>query len=167
MFGANRAPILHQHLHCLQTYRKRIPHDPCHLGDPSGASKIISEPVVCSAQTVPLSCVKISTISKRSESSFHLSLVTRLYQRACPKWFLKQWHVWRKLWTYLVPTQTLSPNDQNEILPNPHHIVVTSGVSNTIFEPMERSVQTMHLSCSKITTISERTESSFHLRLVT
>jgi hypothetical protein len=34
-----------------------------HLGVPSGASKIIYEPVVRSMQTVHLSCVKISTIS--------------------------------------------------------------------------------------------------------
>ena len=44
-----------------------IPHDPRHLGVPSGASKMISEPMVCWAQTMHLSCVKISTISKRAE----------------------------------------------------------------------------------------------------
>jgi hypothetical protein len=40
-----------------------IPHDPCHLGVPSGASKMISDPLVRSAQTMHLSCIKISTIS--------------------------------------------------------------------------------------------------------
>jgi hypothetical protein len=65
-FGANRANILH---------RNEIPHDPSHLVVTSRASKMISEPVVCSAQSVHLSCFKISTISKRTESSFHLSLV--------------------------------------------------------------------------------------------
>jgi hypothetical protein len=62
-----------------------IPHDPCHLGVPSGASKMISEPVVRSAQTVHLSCVRISTISKRTESCFHLSLITEEYHRVRPK----------------------------------------------------------------------------------
>jgi hypothetical protein len=47
-----------------------------HLGLPSGASKTISEPMVRLAQTMHLSCVKISTISKRNEMSIHLSLVT-------------------------------------------------------------------------------------------
>ena len=42
----------------------KIPHDPCNLGVPSRASKTFSEPMVCSTQTVQLSCVKISTISK-------------------------------------------------------------------------------------------------------
>jgi hypothetical protein len=37
---------------------------------------MISELVVRSAQTVHLSCVKISTISKRTEMSFHLGLAT-------------------------------------------------------------------------------------------
>ena len=42
----------------------KIPHDPRHLGVPSGASKMISEPMVRLVQTVHRSCVKISTISK-------------------------------------------------------------------------------------------------------
>ena len=75
-FGANRAPILHQHLHYLQTDRNEVPHDPRHLGVPSGASKTIYEPMLCSAQTMHLSCVNVSTISKWTETSFHLTLVT-------------------------------------------------------------------------------------------
>ena len=50
-------------------------HDPRHLGVPSGASKTISEPMVRSAQTVHRSCVKISTISKRTKATFQLSFV--------------------------------------------------------------------------------------------
>ena len=38
-FGAKCAPILHRHLHYLQTERSETPHDPRHLGVPSGASK--------------------------------------------------------------------------------------------------------------------------------
>jgi hypothetical protein len=34
---------------------------------------MISEPMVCSAQTAHVSCVKISTTSKHTETSFHLS----------------------------------------------------------------------------------------------
>jgi hypothetical protein len=37
---------------------------------------MIFEHVTCSMQTVQLSCVKISTMSKRTKMSFHLSLVT-------------------------------------------------------------------------------------------
>jgi hypothetical protein len=54
---------------------------------PSGASKMIAEPVVHSVQTIQLSCIKISTISKWTESSIHLSLVTKEYHQVCPKLF--------------------------------------------------------------------------------
>ena len=50
--------------------QNEIPHDPRDLGVPSRASKIIFEPMVRSAQAVHLSCVKISTISKRTKTSF-------------------------------------------------------------------------------------------------
>jgi hypothetical protein len=76
MFSTNRAPILNRHQHYLQMDQNEIPHDPRHLGVPSGASETISEAVVLLAQTVQLSYVKISTIFERTELSFHLSLVT-------------------------------------------------------------------------------------------
>jgi hypothetical protein len=77
MLGTSHAPILHQHQHCLQMDQNEIAHDPRHLGVPSGASKTISKPVVHSAQTVHLSCVKISTITKQTESSFYLTTSPR------------------------------------------------------------------------------------------
>jgi hypothetical protein len=79
-------PMVHlvqtMHLACTDTniFPKRIeneiPLKPCHLGVPSGASKMISKSMVHSVQIVHLSCVKISTISKWTEMSIHLSLVT-------------------------------------------------------------------------------------------
>jgi hypothetical protein len=75
-FGANRAPILHRDEQYLQTDRNELPLDPCHLGVPSGASKMVSEPMERSTETVHLSCTEINTISKRTEMSFHLAHVT-------------------------------------------------------------------------------------------
>jgi hypothetical protein len=70
---------------------------------------MISEPVVRSTQTTHLSCVNISTISKQTESSFHLSLVTEEYHLVCPKRLLRLWYVWCKLYTYLTTdTNTIS-----------------------------------------------------------
>ena len=40
------------------------PHDPCHLGVPLGASKMISDPMVRLAQTVHQSYINTNTISK-------------------------------------------------------------------------------------------------------
>jgi hypothetical protein len=68
-----------------QTDQNEIPHDLGHLGVLSGVSKVIFEPVVRSAQTVHLSCVKNSTLSKRTETSIHLSLVTLEYDRVRSK----------------------------------------------------------------------------------
>jgi hypothetical protein len=76
MFGANRAPILYRHNHYLQTDWNKIPPDPRHIVVLSGVSIMIFEPLVRSMQTVHLFCIKITTISKWTEPSFHLSLVT-------------------------------------------------------------------------------------------
>ena len=84
-FDAKLATILHRRQHCLQPDRNEILRDPRPLGVPSGASKMISEPMVCLTQTAHLSCVKISTISTRTEMSFHLSLVTSEYHWVRPK----------------------------------------------------------------------------------
>jgi hypothetical protein len=75
MFGTNGTPILCQDEHYLQMDSNELPLEPRHLEVPSGVSKTIFEPMVLSAQSVHLSCVKISTISKRNETSFHMSLV--------------------------------------------------------------------------------------------
>jgi hypothetical protein len=113
--------------------RNKILHDACHLGVPSGASKKISELMVRSARTDHQSRVKTSTISNRTETSFHLSFVTLDYHLVRPKSFLGLWYIW----------------------------------CNTISGAMVHLVQTVHLSCTETNTVSERTETSFHLSLVT
>jgi len=210
-------------------------------------------------QFVHLSCIKISTISKQSKLRFHLSPFTQEYHRVHPKWFLSLWCIWRKLYTYLAPKVTLSPNrpkwdsiwhmsyrssiamhpnrflsiwyvprkpctylasrlalspnrsnrpstwassprsiigcfhngfwaygalcanhapilhlNWSEIPYNTLHLVVLSGastvpsgVSKFISEHMVCSMQTVHLSFIKISTISKQTKPSFHLSLFT
>ena len=88
--------------------RSEVPHDPRHLGVPSGASKTIFEPMVRLTQTVHLFYIKISTIPKQAE----LSLETRHLELPSvrPKRFLSRRHIWHKLYTYLAPTLTQSPN---------------------------------------------------------
>jgi hypothetical protein len=56
--------------------QNELPFDLCHLGDPLSATKMIFEPTARSAQVVHLSCIKIGTISKETETSFHLTHVT-------------------------------------------------------------------------------------------
>jgi hypothetical protein len=63
-YPALHAPILHQHKQCLQTDQNEITHDPRHLAVSSCASKMISQPVVHSAQTMHLSCNDTNNVSK-------------------------------------------------------------------------------------------------------
>jgi hypothetical protein len=58
-----------------------LPLDPRHLGVLSGVPKMIFEPIGHSVQTVQLSCIEISTISKESEMSFHLTTSSRSSNR--------------------------------------------------------------------------------------
>jgi hypothetical protein len=62
--------------------QNEIPHDPRHVGVPSGASEMIYEPVQHSAQIMHISCIKISTIDRGgvpdlsvSGDNFHLVVV--------------------------------------------------------------------------------------------
>jgi hypothetical protein len=75
-FGANRAPILHQDYHCLQTDRNELPLEPRHLGVPSGASKKIYDPMIRLTQIVHLSYTDTNTISKQTETRFNMTHVT-------------------------------------------------------------------------------------------
>ena len=100
-------------LTCLQSFRSEIPYDTRLQGIPSGASKLISKHMVCSMQTMHLACIRISTISKLTKPSFHLSLFTQEYQIVRPKWFLRLWCIRRKPCTYLAPKLTLFLNRPN------------------------------------------------------
>jgi hypothetical protein len=124
------------------------------------STNTISEPTVCLTQTMHQSCIKSSTISKRTEPSFHLSHVNKESHRVRPKRFLCLWYVRCEPCTCLALTLTLSPNGLKQDSTRPMSLTSPSGASQTICEPMVRSVPTVHLSCVKISTISKRTEQS-------
>jgi hypothetical protein len=138
MFRINRAPLLHWHQHYLKMDQNEIWHDPRHLGVPSGASKTISDVVVRLAQTVLLSCVKISTIFEWTESYNYLASSLALYQRNWIKHPLEL-----------------------------RHLGVLSGVSKTISEPTICLGQTVHVSCNDTNTISKWTKMRFHMTHIT
>jgi hypothetical protein len=110
MIGAKSCTYLAPTLTLSPNRTKQDWHDPHHLGVQSDASKMISDPMEHSMQTVHLSCIKISTISKRTETRFHMDDVTYWFHRMRPKWFLSLWYVWHKPCSYLAPILTLSPN---------------------------------------------------------
>jgi hypothetical protein len=66
--------------------RNELSLDPRHIGGQSDASKIISDPMVRSAQTEHQSRVEIDTIPKQ-KMSLHLTCVTQEYPLVCLKRF--------------------------------------------------------------------------------
>jgi hypothetical protein len=76
MFHTNHAPILRWHKQCLQIDKNEIALDPRHVSVESDVSKMISEPMVRSAQTMHLSCTDTNTVSKQTEMRFHMTRVT-------------------------------------------------------------------------------------------
>jgi hypothetical protein len=146
MFSTNRAPIMHRDQHCLQTNLIELPFHPCHLGVPSGASKIIFMPMVHLVQTVHLSCVKINTIPRWTKRIIHFTHVTKeIYPCA-----------------YLSQRLTLCPNGPKRAstwLTSPRS---TSRCAWHDFHARgTHSAQTVHVSCVKIKTIPKRIETSF------
>jgi hypothetical protein len=69
-------PISRQDSHYLHTDQNVLPLEPCQLGVPSGASKMILEPMVRLAHTVHVSCTDTNNVSKRPEMRFNMTHVT-------------------------------------------------------------------------------------------
>jgi hypothetical protein len=68
--------------------RNELPLEPRDLGVPSGASKMISEPMVFLVQTMHLSCTDTNNVSKQTETRFHMTHITYEFHWVCPKLFL-------------------------------------------------------------------------------
>jgi hypothetical protein len=72
-FDTNRTPFLLQDCHYLQTDSNTLSLEPRHRGVSSGVSKMISEPIMRSSQTAHLYCCDTNTVSKRTETRFHMT----------------------------------------------------------------------------------------------
>jgi hypothetical protein len=112
-----------------QTNRTELPLEPRHLGVPSCVSKTISMFMVCSVQTMHLSCTDTNTISKRTKMTFHTTHVTYEFHRTRPKLLMSLWYVQCKPCTYLTSRLALSPNGPNRAPPEPHYLGDPSGAS--------------------------------------
>jgi hypothetical protein len=58
----------------------------------------------------PYSMFDGNSISKRTKTRFHMSLVTQKFHRVCPKWFFSLWYIRHKPCTYLASRLALSPS---------------------------------------------------------
>jgi hypothetical protein len=149
----------------LQTNRTELLLEPRHPGVPSSASKMISMPMVCSVQTVHLSCT--NTIPKRTKTRLHTTHVTYEFDQVRPKLFMSLWYVQCKSCTNLVSRLALYPKGPNRAPPDSCYLGVPSGASKMIYEPMVRLMQTGNLSCTDANTVSKQIETRFHLTHVT
>jgi hypothetical protein len=141
------------------------PVEPPHHGVPSGASKMISEPMVCLVQTVHLSYIDLHCLQIEQNEIPHDPRHLGVPSGASKMIFLSLWYVWPKLCTYLVLILALSPNG---LYPrDPRHLGIASSSSKKIFELLVRLAQSIHLSCTNTNTISKQTESRFHMTLIT
>jgi hypothetical protein len=86
--------------------------EPCQLGVPSGLFKMISEPVVCLALIVHLSCTDTKTVSKQTDMRFHMMHVIYQFHRVRPK------------------------TDRNKLPLQPRHLAAPSGASKMISKPI-------------------------------
>jgi hypothetical protein len=74
-----------------------------------GCVKMIFEPMVCSSQTMHLSCIENNTISKWNETSLHFTHVTYEYLR-CAQSHFDALDIRRKLYICVAPRLKISPN---------------------------------------------------------
>jgi hypothetical protein len=77
-------------------------------------------------QTMHVSSIKVTTITKWTQTSFHMTLVTSKHHRVRPKRFMRLLYVRRKPCTYIAPTLTLSPNRPKQDFTWPTHLGVPS-----------------------------------------
>jgi hypothetical protein len=147
--------------------RTELPLEPHHLGVPSSLSKTISMPMVCSLQTVRLSCIDTNTVSKQTKTRLNMTHVTYRFLQVRPKLFMSLWYVQCKPCTYIASRLALSPNGPNRAPRDPHHLGVQSSASKTIYEPVVLLMQTEPLSCTDANTVSKQIEMRFHMNHVT
>jgi hypothetical protein len=119
-------------------------------------------PMVCSVQTVHLSCTDTNTVSKRPKRRFHRTHATYEFHWVRPQLFMSLWYLQCKPCTYLMSRLALSPNGPNKAPPDPRHLGVPSGASKMIYEPMVRLTQIEHLSWTNANTVSKQIKTRFH-----
>jgi hypothetical protein len=116
-----------------------------------------SDPMVHSTQTTQLSCIEITTISKRTQTSCHRSSIG-----CVPHDFRADATFDTNRARFLQCDYRYLQTNSNELPLEARHIRVSSGASKTISEPMVRLAQTTHLYCTNANTVSKWSKTSFH-----
>jgi hypothetical protein len=117
------------------------------------------------AQIVHLSYTDINIISKRTETSFHMSHVTKEFRWMCRKQFLSLWYIWLKPCTYLASRLAVSRNRMKQASTCALSARCTIGCIQNDF----RAYGTFgtNQSCTDPNTVSKWTETRFQMTHVT
>ena len=133
----------------------------------SGVPKMIFMPEVHSAQTVHLSCAKTNTISKRTETSFHLTYISLEYHSGVPK-AISMPEVHSSQTMHLSYARlTLPPNGPTRASTRLMTPRSTIGCAQNDFYAHGTFSTYVYLCFVEINTICKRTETSFLLTNVT
>jgi hypothetical protein len=145
----------------------RAPPDPHHLGVPSGASKMIYEPLVCFTQTEHKSCTDANTVSKQIKWDSTCPTSPRSFN-GCFQYYFRAYVTFDANRTPILHQELhYLQMDRTELPLKPRHQGVPSSASKMISIPMVCSVQNVHLSCFDTNTISKRSKTRFHTTHVT
>jgi hypothetical protein len=153
MFGANPPPILHRHWHYLQIDRNEIPLDPRRVCPRWFLSLWY---VWCK----PCTYVEPTLTPSPNRPKWHSTRPTSPRSSVgC---------IQSDFWAYGTFGANRAPishqdyhspkTNRNELVLEAHYLGVPSGASKMIFDP-----QTVHLSCTNISTISKRTKTRFDM----
>jgi hypothetical protein len=152
-FGANRAP---------QTDRNELPPEPRHLGVPSGASKIISNPMVRLSKpcTYLARTLTPSSNGPKPDLTWPMSPTGSI---GCVQNDFQVYGMFSAMRQYLHYIQIV----RNEPPLEPRQLGVPSGASKIISNRMVHLAQTLHLSCSDTNIVMEQTKIRFHMSHIT
>jgi hypothetical protein len=139
--------------------------EPRHLGLPSGASKMISKPMVCLAQTVHLPAPTLTLPPNRKKRDSTWPKSPRV--PSGPSKIFSEPMVCSTQMVHLSCIKISTVSKWTKLSLEPCHLGVPSGLSKTISESMVRLAQTVDLSCTDTNTISKRKEVRFHMTHIT
>ena len=126
-----------------------------------------SEPLVRSAQTIHLSCVKIGTICKWTEMSFHESRNLGVPSGASKTISELMVHLAQTMHLSCTNTNTISKQKRSEIPHEPRHQGVPSGASKMFLILWYVQRKPCTYLASRLALYVRKAETIFHLSLVT
>jgi hypothetical protein len=119
--------------------------------------------MVRSAQTLHLYCTDSNTVSKWTETRFHLTHSLRSSIGCVQHDFQANGTFDTNHTPFLRQEYYYLQMNLNKLPLELHHLGVSSDVSKTISEPMVHLAQTVHLYCTDTNTVSKRIETRFHM----